>query len=198
MGKPTDTPKPKRRRGTRGLTREDAALWRHVAEGIRPLPGRFLVEAEPDGPEIAPLAPKRAKSRKPAPSPVPPPMATAAVSLPELGHGEVAGVDKRTAQRMRRGQMRIEGRLDLHGLTQEEAHRAVTSFIAGSQASGRRCVLIVTGKGLKPDGRTGVLRANVPHWLNLPPNRARVLAFSYAAPKDGGEGALYVLLRRAR
>jgi len=59
-------------------------------------------------------------------------------------------------------------------------------------------VLVITGKGLKPDGTLGVLRHGVPHWLNLPPNRERVLAFCHATPADGGEGALYVLLRRPR
>lgn len=184
-----------RRRG-RGLTREDIELWRHVTHDVRPLTARPAPESAPDS-ETAEPRPVKARATAPARKPLLPPMPPPdRPKMPEIGHGEVAGVDKRTAQRLRRGQLPIEGRIDLHGLTQEEAHRALSSFLAGSRKAGRRCVLIVTGKGLKPDGQTGVLRANVPRWLNTAPNRARILAFSYATRKDGGEGALYVLLRR--
>ncbi len=82
-------------------------------------------------------------------------------------------------------------------MTQAEAHRALTAFVVGQQAAGRRCVLVITGKG-SAKGRAGILRAAVPRWLNEPPNRERVLAFDFARPRDGGEGALYVLLRRLR
>jgi DNA-nicking Smr family endonuclease len=99
---------------------------------------------------------------------------------------------------MRRGQLPIEARIDLHGQTEEDAHRALASFIIGAQGAGHRCVLVVTGKGLRQDGRTGVLRRNVPRWLNETPNRARILAFCHAQPRDGGEGALYLLLRRQK
>ncbi len=88
--------------------------------------------------------------------------------------------------------------MDLHGMTQEQAHRALNAFIEGSFRAAKRCVLVITGKGLKPDGSVGVLRSAVPRWLNQPPNRERVLAFSYAIPRDGGEGALYVMLKRKR
>jgi len=88
--------------------------------------------------------------------------------------------------------------MDLHGLTQEEAHRALSAFVQGSQAAGRRCVLVITGKGLRRDGTTGVLRAAVPHWLNQPDLRERIVAFTHATPRDGGEGALYLLLKRKR
>lgn len=196
MEKPPDKPKSKRRAGIRGLSREDIALWRYVTDRLHLLPGRTIVE--PDETELPAPRPKGAKSRKPTATPALPQMPAPARKLPEIGHGDITGVDKRTAQRMRRGQLPIEGRIDLHGLTQEEAHRALSAFLAGAQRSGRRCVLVVTGKGRKPDGGTGVLRANVPHWLNTLPNRGRILAFSYATPKDGGEGALYVLLRRAK
>jgi DNA-nicking Smr family endonuclease len=119
-------------------------------------------------------------------------------SQPELGHGVAPGLDKRTLIKLRRGQFRVEDDIDLHNFTQEQAHRALDAFLAASHAAGRRCVLVITGKGLKSDGTIGALRHGVPHWLNLPPNRARVLAFCHATPADGGEGALYVLLRRPR
>ncbi|MEM7170100.1 MAG: Smr/MutS family protein [Pseudomonadota bacterium] len=118
-----------------------------------------------------------------------------------LGHGTVADMDKRKADRFRRGQLSIEGRLDLHGYTQERAHGILTRFLAESQNRGLRCVLVITGKGRKDDpfgAGTGVLRQAVPQWLNQAPNRQRILSFSYAQPKHGGEGAIYVLLKRLR
>lgn len=99
--------------------------------------------------------------------------------------------------RFRRGQMRPEGRLDLHGMIQTEAHRALTAYVAKAQSSGLRCVIVITGKGRISEGG-GVLRNQVPNWLNSPSLRPLILAFSPAQPQDGGTGALYVLLRRKR
>ena len=179
----------------------DEALWGHVVSGIEPLKEHHknrtpevLIEPHTDG------GPLKGGKRKPAGR-----TATAAgpetpyrSSLPELSHGAQPGLDKSTAKKLKKGQHRIEARMDLHGMTQQQAHRALNSFIDGSHGAGKRCVLVVTGKGLKPDGSVGVLRSTVPRWLNEAPNRARVLAFSYATPKDGGEGALYVMLKRKR
>ncbi len=114
-----------------------------------------------------------------------------------LSTGESRGLDRRTMDRLRKGQFRPEIRLDLHGRTADEAVRAVTRFLENAQASSRRCVLVVTGKGSLRDGG-GVLRREFPNWLNLPANRKRVLGFTMARPKDGGGGAFYVLLRRQR
>ena len=119
----------------------------------------------------------------------------AQAAAPELRHGETAGIDRRTADNLRRGKMSIEARLDLHGMTQIEAHRALTAFVTGQHESGRRCVLVVTGKGREGGG---VLRSMMPQWLNAAELRPRILAFNYAQPRDGGEGALYILLRRRR
>lgn len=83
-------------------------------------------------------------------------------------------------------------------MTEAEAHRALTRFLAAAQMAGRRSVLVITGKGFRGAGGVGVLKANVPRWLNEEPTRARVLAFTHASRADGGEGALYVLLRRLR
>jgi len=117
-----------------------------------------------------------------------------------LSHGSSSGLDRRTAMRMRRGQMQIDGRLDLHGLYQNEARRALADFINSSFNGKKRCVLIITGKGLhgKNSVHGGVLRKMVPVWLNEEPNRSQILSFSYATPADGGVGALYVLLKRHR
>ena len=202
MGKTPEPASRKRRARAGRLSREDLALWRRLAATVAPLPGRLLPAPDEEFPSeplpvspVPPPAPRR-RPRKPplAEPPAPPP----APSLPEIAHGDVAGLDKRTAQRMRRGQLPIEARIDLHGLTEEDAHRALASFVIGTQGAGRRCVLVVTGKGLRQDGRTGVLRRNVPRWLNEAPNRARILAFCHAQPRDGGEGALYLLLKRRK
>jgi|TARA_Y100000294_G_scaffold153626_1_gene152684 DNA-nicking Smr family endonuclease len=94
--------------------------------------------------------------------------------------------------------MDIEATLDLHGLTQAEAHRALGAFLRGSRSAGKRTVLVITGKGGVKGSERGVLRDAVPRWLNEGPNRRMIRGFSFAAPKDGGQGALYVLLKRLR
>ena len=137
---------------------------------------------------VAPPAPPK----RPSPSaPLPP------AKPPELALGRIAGVDKRLAERLKRGQLPIKGMLDLHGLTQEEAHRQLDGFLALSANAGRRCVLVITGKGVWRS-ESGILREMVPRWLNEAPNRARVLAIANAQPRHGGSGALYVLLKRRR
>jgi DNA-nicking Smr family endonuclease len=183
-------------------SREEADLWRQVTGDVKPL-ARRESPAAPETPDAAPPVP-RSKSRKPAAAtdlrkPAPPPPLPKQ-RAPALTHGVSPGVDRRTADNLRRGRMEIEARLDLHGMTQAEAHRRVHAFIEGHQAAGRRCVLIVTGKGIwRGEGSGGgVLREAVPRWLNEPDLRPRILSFSHAQPKDGGEGALYILLRRIR
>jgi DNA-nicking Smr family endonuclease len=183
-----------------GLSESDRALWHLVVRDAKPLKGRDLlattvaVPAVLDSPPA--LTPAGARKR-PVAVPAKPLAAPAKRSAPALTHGAIAGVDGRRAERLRRGKLPIEATLDLHGMTQAAAQGALDSFIARSQASGRRCVLVITGKG-RTHEESGVLRRQVPLWLNLPLNRARVLAFDYAQPKHGGSGALYVLLRRLR
>ncbi|MGH6967791.1 MAG: Smr/MutS family protein, partial [Stellaceae bacterium] len=113
-----------------------------------------------------------------------------------VGAGVVASaLDRRTLTRLKHGEMPIEARLDLHGLTQEAAHRALVRFIDEATADGARLTLVITGKGRSGEG---VLREAVPRWLTERANRARILAVMPAAAKHGGSGALYVLLRRTR
>ena len=104
-------------------------------------------------------------------------------------------MDKRSAERLKRGGLSIDGRIDLHGLTRDEAKSRLEIFLTNAHRQQRRCLLVITGKGR--DG-TGVLKAEVPHWLNLPHLRPMVLGVTHAQPKHGGDGALYVLLRRQR
>ena len=177
----------------RRVRRDEALLWRHVTDGVAPLDDGTVAIPE-DAPPGEPAAADRTARQAPPPPKPPPPTAR---DLPRLAPGTMAGVDKRTAARLRRGQLSIEGRLDLHGLTQAEAHRELGHFLADAQDDGRRCVLVITGKGRGAEGG-GVLRATVPRWLNEPGQRERIVVFCHATPKDGGEGALYVLLRRRR
>lgn len=113
-------------------------------------------------------------------------------------HGKAAGLDRKTQKRMRRGQIEVEARLDLHGMIQTEAHGALQHFLERAHFSGKRAVLVITGKGLTRTGEVGVLRQAVPRWLNEHPIRGWIKGFDHAAPADGGEGALYILLRRKR
>ncbi len=191
-----------------GLKDEDRALWQHVTRDAKPLAKREPPPARPEPPEVPPEVPpvksepETKKEAKPARVPPRPrPAAPGKPAEPAIEHGRAAGVDRRRAERLRRGRLPVEARLDLHGYTQDQAHSALDHFLGESQARGLRCVLIITGKGTTTEnalGAGGVLRAQVPRWLNEPVNRARVLAFDYAQPKHGGLGALYVLLRRKK
>lgn len=192
--------KPPSRRG-RALSRAEIELWRSVLRDTEPLPGRSLPDL-PEEPAAAEPPPKPTKTtrRRAAAKPAAP-AAPAKVAHPPLEIGRATGVDKRQAERLKRGRTVIDARIDLHGMTQAEAHRRLIAFVDRGAASGWRCVLVITGKGLTGEmaGRgSGVLREAVPRWLNEPPLRPRVLAFTHAQPRDGGHGALYVLLKRPR
>jgi DNA-nicking Smr family endonuclease len=109
----------------------------------------------------------------------------------------VVGLDRREKQRLARGTQGIDLRIDLHGKTQSEAHAALLGFLRRVQADGARFVLVITGKG-GASGERGVLKRQVPLWLRLPEFRLHVLAVEDAHVAHGGEGALYVRVRRAR
>ena len=106
-----------------------------------------------------------------------------------------AGIDRATAERVRRGRYPVDAVLDLHGMTQEEAHRALARTLASARAAGQRVLLVVTGHGRTTGG---ILKAAVPRWLDEPQLRHQVLMIAPARPQDGGTAALYVLLRKAR
>lgn len=200
----------RRPRRHRSLTPEEAELWRAVMKDAEPLPprrarkasrdvppGESTPEPEPPPPPPIPPIPRPAPKGRPAAAPPPPPPAAAASRPHALNHGDTIGIDRRTAGRFVRGRMEIDGRLDLHGMTQESAHRALCAFLARAHDHGHRCVIVVTGKGSRGEGG-GVLRRKVPQWLNDPGLRQRILSFVHAQPQHGGEGALYVLLKRHR
>lgn len=104
-------------------------------------------------------------------------------------------MDRRTARRLKRGELPVDGRIDLHSLTLEQAHGALTGFIRGAYGRGARCVVVVTGKGKSGEGK---IRRETPLWLNQAALRPLVLAVTEARTHDGGSGAFYVLLKRKR
>jgi DNA-nicking Smr family endonuclease len=177
------------RRG-RHLSEEEQTLWEGVARSIKPL--RPLKKVAAAVAKVAPEKPpeKRSSEHRVAPRAAPPPLPK---SKP------LAELDRRTRQKLVRGRESIDARLDLHGMTQVEAHAALARFLHRAQADGMRFVLVVTGKGVRGDGeRRGVLRRQVPQWLALPEFRELVIGFDAAHVGHGGEGALYVRVRRRR
>ncbi len=188
------------------------SLWRTVSKTVRPLEGReslysqhleaFFKENEE---EFSSSINKKPTKKPPVfVKPTKTPMPTSqkptkpAMKLDLLGfleHGDSPGVDKRTALRLKKGRMQVDARIDLHGHSVEAAHRRLNSFVLSSSKAGYRCVLVVTGKG---DKGMGVIKQSVPNWLNDIPLRGKILSFTHAQPNDGGQGALYVLLKRTR
>ena len=170
---------------------DEDALFRAAMADAKPLQGRDTRRkpAEP--------APRRyGKTPKPPDRTPPSAQQTARANSP-LTAGTAADLDRRTMDRLRKGRMRPEARIDLHGRSASAAHTALNVFIAGSYSAGKRCVLVITGKGSMKEGG-GIIRREFPAWLNAPENRARVLGFAQAQPSDGGGGAFYVLLKRKR
>jgi DNA-nicking Smr family endonuclease len=115
----------------------------------------------------------------------------------EFIEGRVAGVSHELVRKLRRGEFAVQGHVDLHGMTREEAKRAVESFLRASRSAGKRCVLVVHGRGLHSKDQLPVLKDALRTWLSTARLGRHVLAFATARPVDGGAGAIYVLLRRA-
>jgi DNA-nicking Smr family endonuclease len=171
--------------GRRVLPAEDRALWDSFTKPIKPL--RKTPVAARDEPK--PAAALAAKKSPPRLSPQPVPQRPPKVAPPPVP--PLAPLGRRMKQRVARGREAIDGRLDLHGMTQSEAHGALLRFLQRASAGESRLVLVITGK-------SGVLRQQVPCWLGLPDLRGVVIGFEPASVRHGGDGALYVRLRRAR
>ena len=120
------------------------------------------------------------------------------LSLSYLKCGDVSGMDKRTAKAFKQGKYPIDRSVDLHGRTREQAYLSLHHFMLQSYKDGKRCVLVVTGKGDPRNGKPGVIRESFSEWLNLEELRPLVVSYCYAAPQHGGTGAVYILLRRRR
>jgi DNA-nicking Smr family endonuclease len=180
----------------RRLSDEERALWTGFARSITPL--RDAPEPSP----VSPAAVESAGGEVEAPAP-----AGRAAPRPDTGVQKksppLAPLGRRMCRRVARGREPIDRRVDLHGLTQAQAHAALLRFLRGAQAEGGRVVLVVTGKGTgRADRDTaaerGVLKRQVPLWLSLPEFRPLVVGFEDAHAGHGGQGALYVRLRRGR
>jgi DNA-nicking Smr family endonuclease len=194
---PTLLESPVSSRRKRALSEEEHALWESVAKQIKPLRKKpRAAKAQPAFPELKgdtakavapqkPLSPAQmARASKPGVPSAPPPLAP-------LG--------RRERSQLSRGRKQIDARLDLHGMTQTRAHRALFGFLQRAHGEGLTFVLVITGKGkVGVESERGVLRRQVPQWLGLPEFRSLVVGFEEAHIGHGGEGALYVRIRRSR
>lgn len=196
------------RRGRRRvLDAEERALWDHVVRSVKRLRPEPTVAAPPlaasvPEPQVVEPAPE-AKAKAKAGAATPPKAAVAPAAPPPP---PLAALEPKTRRRLTRG-AEVDARLDLHGLTQAAAHRRLRLFLIEAQASGHSLVLVITGKGdperLMSSGPAfgegrGVLKRAVPLWLAEPDLRAVVVGFESAGRRHGGEGALYVRIRRRR
>jgi DNA-nicking Smr family endonuclease len=187
---------PSRRKGRR-LNEQERTLWKAVATSITPLRRRTVKASEPDEPQIV-RAPKAAEPAPPARTRSSL-MKTAAPVLKPPAPPSLEPLERRDRKRIARGRIAIDARIDLHGRTQAEAYDALLAFIRRSQTRGARTVLVITGKGSTEGGAgRGVLKRQVPMWLASPELRTCILGVETASLAHGGEGALYVRLRRDR
>ncbi len=115
----------------------------------------------------------------------------------EFIEGRVPGLDAGIVRRLRQGEFAVQGHIDLHGMTREEAKSAVDAFLRSARRAGKRCVLLVHGRGIHSKDQVPILKDALKHWLATARFGRHVLAFATARPVDGGAGAIYVLLRRA-
>ncbi|MBV8926410.1 MAG: Smr/MutS family protein [Bradyrhizobium sp.] len=176
----------------RHLSEEERVLWESVARQVKPLRKK----------------PRPAKQASPVAGSAPagpemPPRPAASVQPPKSGKPAappLAPLGRREKSRLSRGRSEIDARIDLHGMTQTRAHRALHGFLQRAHRDGLTFVLVITGKGkaVGSEAERGVLRRQVPQWLNLPEFRSLVVGFEEAHIGHGGEGALYVRIRRAK
>jgi len=198
-----------KRPGTR-LSSEERELWNYAARDLKPIKGK-KGRVHPAAEDVAdlPAAPPKAKPAKTAPERKPATNAAIPVApaKPKPPAPTPLSLERRKARQLSSGRIEIEGRIDLHGMRQNEAHTALVRFLHRAYADGRRWVLVITGKGapthtahderLAYEGvERGVLRRNVPRWLAEPDLAGIIIGFTTAAIKHGGEGALYVHLRK--
>ena len=173
---------------------KEKSLWQKVSETVQPLQGNraynfFKSDSKNKTTSIA--SKTSFKQIFDLPFRVKPESVRATLpSDKKLKHGDLKGLNRKHAKKFKSGKLDVSATLDLHGLTQVEAHEKVFSFINMSYDRGFRKVIIITGKG------KGVLQNAVPEWLNQRSLRKKILSFDFAQSHHGGSGALYVLLKR--
>lgn len=180
----------------RRVAADEATLWARATADVKPLPRqRKRRRRTPQPPQVQDVAPAEADigQAQAAPPSSPSPHRPRASAVPSTAPSP--GMDRRTLERLRRGDIVPAARLDLHGMTQAEAHAALDDFLDRSVRRGMRLVLAITGKG---SGGDGVLRRMLPRWIQSGPHAARVLRCEPAHVRHGGDGAWYVYLRRPR
>jgi DNA-nicking Smr family endonuclease len=196
-----ELPAPPRRK--RALSEEERALWDSVAKQTKPL-RKKVRGARPQvaSPKAASPGPKMPAAATSAVPPRPSPAVKAARAPkpnPAPAAPPLAPLERRERSQLSRGRKDIDARLDLHGMTQTRAHHALFSFLQRAHSGGLTFVLVITGKGrIGAENERGVLRRQVPQWLSLPEFRSLVVGFEEAHIGHGGEGALYVRIRRSR
>jgi DNA-nicking Smr family endonuclease len=176
-------------KGDPSLTNEDRILWGKVARSVKPLPGKVVDATVQEDDDFSRLLADEAKPPRPSAD-----APTVAHPARQPGPGQ-HGIDRPTRQKLAKGRLPIEGKVDLHGLTQNEAHSLLLSFLHRAHADGRRHVLVVTGKGSSL-GSEGALKRAVPAWFATPAFRGIVSGHETAARGHGGSGAIYVRLRK--
>jgi DNA-nicking Smr family endonuclease len=179
----------------RALSEEERALWESVAKQTKPL----RKKARTTKPHVASPDSKMAAAAKAFAPPKPSPAVKTARAAKPNPAPPLAPLGRRQRSQLSRGRKGIDARLDLHGMTQTRAHHALFNFLQRAHSGGLTFVLVITGKGrMGAESERGVLRRQVPHWLSLPEFRSLVVGFEEAHIGDGGEGALYVRIRRSR
>lgn len=189
----------------RKLRPDELALWREVNTKTQAYgrPAGLPDRPTPKLPEPK-AKPVFSASLKPTGADRPSTSVDRAPTLTDQFSGQSPAMDRKTFTHLKRGKLTPEGKLDLHGMTVDRAHAALSRFIMSGHSAGKRLLLVVTGKGKYRDDigpipvRFGVLRHQVPQWLSLPPLKSAVLQVTPAHQRHGGTGAYYVYLRRSR
>jgi len=207
----------------RSLSDEERTLWDTVTRAIKPLRKRKPKAEAPDAPAQKPGSKAESKtspkvspntSLKPPPKFVKPawaqakptntakPAAAKPEAPPRAAPPPLAPLGKRMRSKLGRGTESIDARIDLHGMTQADAHSALAHFLRRAQHDGARVVLVITGKGARPGAdphaERGVLKRQVPHWLESAEMRSFIVGYESAGIGHGGTGALYVRVRKSR
>jgi DNA-nicking Smr family endonuclease len=187
-----DTPPSPRRK--RALSGEELALWDSVAKQTKPLRKKARL------PKISAETPAELEQVEKPPRIAKPIVAPRKIVVAPAAPPPLAPIGRRERSQLSRGRKDIDARLDLHGMTQTRAHRALLNFLLHAHVNGMTFVLVITGKGRTTgaESERGILRRHVPQWLGLPVFRNLVVGFEEAHIGHGGEGALYVRVRRAR